>query len=170
MTANYLAALHGAKINFHLMIRVNKTPLLMSRIEPQTFRSSTVYVTTTLHWYSNSCHLNMVYNHVSLSGTIIKKHSYCIWVLPRHCHSVCCYCRQSCFLLLLMLLMLFDFMFSQLLSLMLLVSFVSSFGRRLPTTKHCPADGFGLAQMQEGGSRTQGGLWSSFAIAVSVFK
>ena len=28
------------------------------------------------------------------------------------------------------------------LSLMLLVSFVSSFGRRLPTTKHCPADGF----------------------------
>ena len=111
-TADYLAALHGAKINTCVLIRVTKTPWMKSRIEPKNFRSQTAYVTTTLHWYSNSCHLNMVYNQVSLSGTIIKKHSYCICVLPRHCHSVCCYCRQSCFLLLLMLLMLFDFMFS----------------------------------------------------------
>ena len=46
------------------------------------------------------------------------------------------------------------------LSLMLLVFFVSPFGRRLPTTKYCAADGFGLAQLeaQEGGSRAQGGL------------
>ena len=152
--ANYLAALHGAKTNCHAMIRVPKTPSLLSGIEPKAFRSQTVYVTTTLYWCSNSDSLNMVYKHVSLSGTIIK--TLILYL------SVAAPLPLSMLLLSTILLFVVvdvvDAVRFHVLSLMLLVSFVSSFGRRLPTTKHCPADGFGLAQTQEGGSRTQGGL------------
>ena len=154
MTVNYFAALHGAKINSHEIIRVTKTASLMSGIEPKAFRSQTVYVTTTLHWCSNIQYLNMVYNHVWLSRTIIK--TFILYL------SVAAPLPLSMLLLSTILLFVVvdvvDAVRFHVLSLMLLVSFVSSFGRRLPTTKYCSADGFGLAQTQEGGSRTQGGL------------
>jgi hypothetical protein len=112
MVGNYLAALHGAKIQVYLMIWVTKTPLLMPGLEPETFECKTADITMMLHWCSNTTAFNMVYNHVSLSGTILKT-----LILYFEC------CRATAtqyvvivdniaFLLLMMLLMLFNFMFS----------------------------------------------------------
>ena len=54
LMVKYCAALHGAKINSILMIRVTKTPSLKSGIEPETFGSQIAYVTTVLHWCSDN--------------------------------------------------------------------------------------------------------------------
>ena len=84
----------------------------MPGLEPETFECKTAYITVMLHWCSNIPVFNMVYIHVSLSGTIFKT-----LILYFEC------CRATAtqyvvivdniaFLLLMMLLMLFNFMFS----------------------------------------------------------